>query len=120
MLVVLHLQTFYKSVNSCKRVINNVANTASIHWAVPIVYADIGNFASQDLDILVRGFAPLRRLRKYPQFLLVIMHGKLTVSANLRDSQQESRRKIFKSWLPKLPRSPGGVRRAVHIVYADT
>ena len=54
----------------------------------------VENFTSQDFDIL--------RLRKSPQYLLVILQGKMTVSAKL---PQQLHRTIAKSWLAKFPRA---------------
>ena len=44
----------------------------------------IGDFTSLDLIFVCAAFARIHRLRKSPQYLLVILHGELTVSAILR------------------------------------
>ena len=58
------------------------------------------------LTFLCAVFARIRRLRESLQYLLVILQGKMTVSANLRDSPQNFQKNCaeeFKSWLAKLP-----------------
>ena len=66
----------------------------------------MGSFTSQDL--FLRCFARIRRLRKSPQYVLVILQWKMTVSAKL---PQNLRRRITKSWLAKFPRWRGHVLR---------
>ena len=50
---------------------------------------DLGSFTSQDfVCFFCAVFARIRRLRKSPRYLLVILRWKVAVSANLRSSPQ--------------------------------
>ena len=69
----------------------------------------LGDFASQDLEIyLCVAFAWIRRLRKSPQYLLVILpRTKTAVSTILREASSKSSQRTQNSWLTKFPRGLG-------------
>ena len=56
----------------------------------------LGNFARLDFDILsALFFARTRRLRESPRYLFVVLPGKTTISANLRNSSAKTEQKKY-------------------------
>ena len=61
-----------------------------------------GSFTSQDLDVFLRSVCADSSSPKVSAIFLLILHGKLTVSAIHRKTLQQLRGEMSKSWLAKL------------------
>ena len=69
----------------------------------------VGNFTSLDFDTCLRSFARIRRLRESPQYALVILRWKITVSANLRKTSTRTARKNVEVLARRTPYCAGAL-----------
>ena len=78
-----------------------------IYWTTHItcrLLFVLREFHEPGFDILLSSFALIRRLRKSPQYLLVLLRRIMTVSAILRNNFRTScAEEMSKSWLAKFP-----------------